>query len=124
MRLHLLLHWRLVSFGKCAVPLAIARWSSTSTADPPPAIDVYSAGNNPLLGDLYRIRGGSPILFLWYMVDVGHREPSYRTPVECAAADLRAVEPELRVWGGAWTPLDPWPTFEIRSCDNDSRRGS
>jgi hypothetical protein len=112
--------------GKCIVPLAIARQSSTSAADPPPAIHEYSTGSNPLMGGLYQILGGSPILCLWYTVDVGHRESSCRAPVECAAMVHRVVEPEGfgAALGHRWIPgqrlrLDLCIPF--RASDRDRR---
>jgi hypothetical protein len=101
MRLHLLLLVRLVSFGEMRRTSGDCSPEQCPVADPPSAINVYSAGSNPWMGGLYQILGGSPILFLWYWVDVGHRVPCCRTPVECATAVLRAVEPELQVWGGS-----------------------
>jgi hypothetical protein len=93
----------------------IACRSSASAADPPLAMNVWSTSNNPSIGGLYQILGGSPILSLWNPIDVGLRAPNCRAPVGCAAVGLYAVQPEQRIRSDAWMLLDLRRMDRIRS---------
>jgi hypothetical protein len=100
MHLHLLLLARLVLFEEMRCVSGDCSSEQCPVADPPPAINVYSAGSEPWMSGPYRILGGSPFLFLRYRVDVDPLVPCCRTPTMRHRVASVPPRSATGIWGG------------------------